>query len=359
MGGIRGLARAGLDVLALGPRRSAAGLWSRGVAGRALAPADTDALWRAIERLAARHGPLAVYPGQEATIDALLAREPPPGVTVPYAGAVGLAALRDKRALSEMAAAAGLDTPAPIVEATAAELRRMPAVVPCVVKPAGPPRALSGARAIGSSEELVTLLAGLPADEPLLVQEHVAGPLVGMALVMDRDGHPVARFQQVTSRTWPPKAGGSSVAVSVAVDASLADGGARLLRNAGYAGLAQLQFMENGGAPALIDVNPRFYGSLALALACGVNLPAAWHAVVSGRPPPAAGDYRVGMTYRLLEGEILAALRGSPRVLLRRPPRPRVAATWSARDPLPGLLLGAESVAVRVARRLPRRGSGR
>ena len=352
VGGIRGLARAGLEVLALGPRRSAAGLWSRGVSGRAVA--SDAALWEAIEQIAGRHGPLAVYPGQEATIDALLSREPPPGVSVPYAGAVGLAALRDKGALSEMAAAAGLDSPATIAETTAAELRRMPAMAPCVVKPAGPPRALGGARAIASAEELASVLAGLPADEPLLVQEHVSGPLVGLALVIDRDGRAVARFQQVTARTWPPKAGGSSVAVSVAVEEPLAGRGARLLRDAGYAGLAQLQFMENGGAPVLIDVNPRFYGSLALALACGVNLPAAWHAVVNGEEPPATGAYRLGMTYRLLEGELLAALRGSPGVLLRRPPRPRVAATWSTRDPLPALLLGADSVAVRVARRLSR-----
>jgi predicted ATP-grasp superfamily ATP-dependent carboligase len=357
VGGIRGLARAGLDVLALGPRRSAAGLWSRGLAGRAIASGADVAMWEAIERLAGRHGPLAVYPGQEDTIDALLAAEPPPGVTVPYAGAVGLAALRDKRSLSEMAAAAGLDSPATIAETTAAELRRMPAMAPCVVKPAGPPRALGGARAIASAEELETLLAGLPADEPLLVQEHAAGPLVGLALVIDRDGRAVARFQQVTARTWPARAGGSSVAVSVAVDEPLAERGALLLRDAGYAGLAQLQFMENGGAPVLIDVNPRFYGSLALALACGVNLPAAWHAVVSGQPPPAADGYRIGMTYRLLESEILAALRGSPGVLLRRPPRPRVAATWSARDPLPALLLAAESIGVRVARRVPCRGT--
>ena len=51
----------------------------------------------------------------------------------------------------------------------------------------------------------------------------------------------------------------------------------------GFGGLAQLQFVQApGGAPALIDVNPRFYGSLPLALACGVNLPDAWHALVSG-----------------------------------------------------------------------------
>jgi predicted ATP-grasp superfamily ATP-dependent carboligase len=359
VGGIRGLARAGHDVLALGPRRSAAGLWSRGLAGRAVAPgadADPAALWEAIGRLAERHGPLAVYPGQEGTIDALLATEPPPGVTVPYTGAVGLAALRDKRWLSEIAAAAGLDSPATIVETTTAEVRRMPAMVPCVVKPAGTSSALGGARAIASTEELLTLLEELPADEPLLVQEHAAGPLVGLALVVDRDGRQVARFQQVTARTWPARAGGSSLAVSVAVDESLAERGTRLLRDAGYAGMAQLQFMENRGAPVLIDVNPRFYGSLALALACGVNLPAAWHAVVSGAPPPPHDRYRLGITYRLLESEVLAALRGSPGVLLRRPPRPRAPATWSARDPLPALLLAADAVATRVARRLPRRG---
>jgi len=55
-------------------------------------------------------------------------------------------------------------------------------------------------------------------------------------------------------------------------------------RQAGYWGLVDLQFLDTASGPLLIEVNPRFYGSLALALAM-----AAWTwtpgAVADEQPP--------------------------------------------------------------------------
>jgi predicted ATP-grasp superfamily ATP-dependent carboligase len=361
LAGLRGLAAAGHEVVALGSRWSGGGLWSRHVRGRAVerrAETEPDALWRAIERLAAEHGPLVVYPAQERTIDGLLARRSlPGGARLPYPGIAGLQAIRDKRRLGELAEAAGIGAPGTMAEAAAAELRGSGVRLPAVVKPVAPGGALATARPVASAEELAAVLAGLPDDEPLLVQERLTGPLVAVALVVDPDGRPTARFQQVARRTWPADAGVSSLAVSVAPDEALVSRAAEVLRGAGYTGLAQLQFVEGARGPALIDVNPRFYGSLPLALACGVNLPSAWHALVTGEPDPAAGDgeYRVGVTYRWLEGDVLAALYGSPGRLLQRVPRPRVGAVWSASDPLPSTLLAIEAVTSKLARRLPGR----
>jgi predicted ATP-grasp superfamily ATP-dependent carboligase len=360
LAGLRALALAGIEVLALGERRSAGGLWSRHVAGRAVSrggPDDPEELWRAIERLAGAHGPLVVYPGQERTIDALLTREPPPGVRLPYPGIAGLQAIRDKARLAELADAAGLGSPATIAEASAAELRASGVRLPAVVKPVTPGATLATARPVATPDQLAAVLAGVPDAERLLVQERLPGALVALALVLDADGAVRARFQQAARRTWPADAGVSSVAVSVAPDEKLVARAAGLLNAAGYAGLAQLQFVAGPSGPALIDVNPRFYGSLPLAVACGVNLPAAWHELVSGAPPSSdgAGDYRVGVTYRWLEGDLLAAVYGSPGRLLERPPRPRVGAVWSAGDPLPSALLAADSAVSKIARRLPGR----
>jgi predicted ATP-grasp superfamily ATP-dependent carboligase len=363
LAGLRGLVAAGHEVVALGTRWSAGGLWSRHVGGRAVerrAEAEPQALWGAIERLAARHGPVVVYPGQERTIDALLARRSLPGAArLPYPGLAGLQAIRDKRRLAELADAAGMASPG-TAGASAGELRGAHMKFPAVVKPVAPGGALATARPVSSAEDLAAVLDGLPDDEPLLVQERVSGPLVAVALVVDAEGRPTARFQQVARRTWPADAGVSAVAASVEPDEALVSRAAALLRAAGYAGLAQLQFVQGSTGPALIDVNPRFYGSLPLALACGVNLPSAWHALVTGEPDPAAagGDYRVGVTYRWLEGDMLAALYGAPGRLFQRTPRPRVGAVWSAGDPLPSTLLAVEAVASKLARRLPGRRRG-
>jgi len=157
----------------------------------------------------------------------------------------------------------------------------------------------------------------------------------------------------VSQRTWPAAAGTSSRAVTVAPDEGLIARAAGLLAGTGYAGLAQLQFLDVNGVAALIDVNPRFYGSLPLALAAGVNLPAAWHAVASDTPPPVPGPYRVGVTYRWVGADLMAARHETVRPLLRRAQRPRAGAVWSSDDPVPSALLVAEAVWSRVGKRLP------
>ena len=111
-----------------------------------------------------------------------------------------------------------------------------------------------------------------------------------------------------------------------------------MLAAVGFSGLAQLDLIERAGRRFLIDINPRYYTSMPLALACGVNLAAIWHAVVIGdRIPPCR--YPAGVNFRWLEADMRAAIHGAPRVLAERIPRPRVGAMWAWDDPAPGPLL--------------------
>jgi predicted ATP-grasp superfamily ATP-dependent carboligase len=356
--GVRALGRAGLAVAAMAPARASAGLWSRYTAARESGPDSVEhpaAFAAAVGAVAERAGPLVVYPSHEESIDALFEADLPPGATLPYADAAVTQAFRDKRRLAELAGSAGLPVPRTLLEVTAGELAGQAVALPCAVKAARPGGSLGFTRLIDDADQLRELLAELPPDEPLVVQERAAGPLIGLALVVGRDGRQVARFQQVARRMWPPAAGGSTLALSTEVDEDLAERSTAMLAGAGYSGLAQLQFLRTSRGHALIDVNTRYYGSMPLATAAGVNLPAAWHAVVTGTadgaPPP---QYRVGMTYRWLEPELVAALRGSPRLLLARGPRPRSGAMWASDDPVPSALLALESATSRVGRVLRR-----
>jgi biotin carboxylase len=232
---------------------------------------------------------------------------------------------------------------------------------PCAVKSARPGGALEVTQLIESEDELRALLHGLPPDEQLVIQEHCVGQLVGLALVVDGDGRLVARFQQAASRTWPLEAGASANAVSVAPDDSLVERARRMLADAGYAGLAHMQFLRGGDRCVLIDINPRFYGSMPLALAAGINLPAAWHGVVTGEPRPALDDYRLGMRFRWLEGNLLAAGRGDGlRALVDGGFGRRAGAVWSAVAPRARAAWGARALKERLARRpaFARRGGG-
>jgi predicted ATP-grasp superfamily ATP-dependent carboligase len=341
---VRALAGAGVTVRALGPARSAPGLWSRGTRSRAVAPAAETRpheFGQAVAALAARHGPLVVYPSLEESIEALLEADLPETAVLPWAPG-SLAALRDKREMAALAADAGIATPATVRDVAAADLRRHVLDGACVVKPVRK-SAMSGVRVVRSAAELQGAIASVPDSEPLILQRLAEGDLIALVVVLARDGRPVARLQQRTVRTWPPDAGGSSLAVTEPVDEALAAAAERMLRSAGYHGLVQLQFMAGAGPPQLIDANPRFYGSLSLALAAGVNLPALWHAVVTGGAlPDAPPPYATGVSYRHVALDLTAALHGRARALLRPPP-PRVGAMWHRDDPLAGALLATRA----------------
>jgi predicted ATP-grasp superfamily ATP-dependent carboligase len=175
---------------------------------------------------------------------------------------------------------------------------------------------------------------------------------MAVAVVLDRGGRLVARFQQVALRTFPASGGPSSLAMSIAPDEVLVDRVAGFLREAGFWGLAHVQFVGPTDDPALIDINTRYYGSLALALAAGVNLPAAWHAVATGAPAGPPEPYRVGVSYRWLEADMTAVLRGASPALLAPARPPRTGSMWSLDDPVSGAILAGSAVMSRVRRRV-------
>ena len=62
------------------------------------------------------------------------------------------------------------------------------------------------------------------------------------------------------------------------------------------------------------------------------------------------------MTYRWLEADFVAAVRGTPARLFERAPYPSTGAAWASGDPLPGVLLSVSALASRVMKMLrPRR----
>jgi len=356
--GVRALGAAGLRALVVGPSHTAPALWSRHAAGRAIGPrpAEPGFLDRLAE-LALEYGPLVVHPAQEEALDPLVAgmERLPPQAVVPYPGPEALRRLRDKTELAELAALAGLPAPATLAQGTATQIASDRPPTPCVVKSTGRSRALPYTRPVDSDAELLALLARLPSEERFVVQERAGGPLIGLALVLDRGGAVVAQFQQVALRLWPVAAGGSTLAVSVRPDLELVERAAQVLRSTGFWGLAQMQFLTTAGGPALIDVNARYYGSMPLATAAGLNLPAIWQQVALGEtlPPPPA--YAADVRYRWLEGDLFAAARGHRRHLRRTGPRPASGAMWAANDPLASGLLAAQAGWAPVGRRLKRR----
>ncbi len=142
--------------------------------------------------------------------------------------------------------------------------------------------------------------------EPVL-QEPVAGHL-GALIGIFREGRLDGRVQQVTSRLWPTPNGVSTRAETVPVDAELATRAENLLRRLGWRGLVELQFLtDDDGVPHLIDLNGRFYGSMALANAALPGLVDAWGRRVLGETVPDLPDAPPGLRYAWTAGDLRRA----------------------------------------------------
>lgn len=177
-----------------------------------------------------------------------------------------------------------------------------------------------------------------------LLQERIDGQLIAVTLLCERGGRIVGAHQQVSERTWPVQAGVSARAVSQPVDPVLLERIARLLSELEWFGVVQLQFLvPEGGEPHVIDFNPRFYGSLGLAVHCGADFPVAWAALAAGQPTDGLIASRSGVRFHWLGGDLRAAAFERRGGLLRDVvssmawSRGSIRAIWSLRDPVPML----------------------
>ncbi len=204
---------------------------------------------------------------------------------------------------------------------------------PVAVKPIERKASDGPVERIDRPEELV----GLVDLAPLVVQRWVDEPLSAYSGVM-HDGRMIAVVAQESERLWPSGAGVSCYARTTPVDPDRVAALEKLAHD--HEGVIQAQFLGD----SLIDLNPRVYGSLPLALAAGVNLPAIHVAALRGlvQDIPTA---RVGARYRWIEGDVrhvVAAVRGghlSTRQALGAlaPHRGTAHSTMSLSDPGPML----------------------
>ncbi|WP_181010048.1 hypothetical protein [Ornithinimicrobium sufpigmenti] len=144
-------------------------------------------------------------------------------------------------------------------------------------------------------------------DEPVL-QEHIEGGLGALIGVM-HEGRLLGRVQQVSPCLWPTPTGASARARTVPVDPDLAGRSEEFLRRLGWTGLVELQFLiDDDAVHHLIDVNGRFFGSLALSESARPGLVDAWARSAIGAPVPELGDGQAGLRYHWLPGDLRRAV---------------------------------------------------
>lgn len=157
-----------------------------------------------------------------------------------------------------------------------------------------------------SATELRDSVAARPAIlGACIFQEYCEGIGVGIETLMHR-GEPIALFQHRRIKELPSTGGVSVIAESQAVDPVLADHAVRLLRALAWDGVAMVEFrVEPGsGRAVLMEVNGRYWGSLALSIRAGMDFPWFEWQLAHGVRPRVPDRYRIGLRARWTPGAI-------------------------------------------------------
>lgn len=144
---------------------------------------------------------------------------------------------------------------------------------PAIVKPIKSSGS-RGFRLIRDEASLVSVSSLLSRYGCLLAQEFIPSKeSIGVSYLFNR-GEVRVFFSHRRLLEFPQDGGPSLVRESTA-NAVAEEFGRRLLESLGWHGIAMVEFRIDSrtGNPVLMEINPRFWGSLPLAIACGVDFP--------------------------------------------------------------------------------------
>jgi predicted ATP-grasp superfamily ATP-dependent carboligase len=312
---IRSLGRRGWRVIAADADPGSPGLHSRYAADRLLYPHPLTAPAGTLATLldAARNRAVdLIVPVTDAVILPLSeARAQFAGIcqlALPEPGA--LAVVTDKRRTHELAERIGVPTPRSAVVESAREALAAAVALgwPVVLKPVVSrlyrgrlPTEVLVVRYADSPACLAEQMRHFPWRCPVLLQEYCRGGGYGVELLLDH-GRPLAAFQHRRLREVPPTGGSSAFRESMPLDPLLYGYAVRLLEALSWTGLAMVEFKVGPRGPRLMEVNGRIWGSLPLAVRCGVDFPARLAELYLGEPPRSSPQpqtrYEVGVRAR-------------------------------------------------------------
>ena len=319
----RSLGRAGHVVVVVAERSPCLAGVSRGVTATVICPSTTvepRGFAASVASIADRWSIDVVLPMTEIST-ALLTRERqllPTACRLPFPGFEAVSLANNKAEVLQRANDVGIRVPETQIAHSPAEAEAFSDLpdFPIVVKPTCS-RVLTPTGWLSNSvnyaadkDKLFGLLRRLPTESyPVLLQERIAGPGVGMFLLFDH-GQVLAEFSHCRLREKPPSGGVSVLCESIPLDRRVADLAATLLTRMDWHGPAMIEFKRDlrDGSLRLMEINGRFWGSLQLAIDAGVDFPALLVDAACGRRPAAAPAYRTGVRSRWLGGDLDALM---------------------------------------------------
>jgi len=215
---------------------------------------------------------------------------------------------RDKAKTIKIAIENGIPCPKTYFVDDIEEIRKDEIEFPVVIKP----RESSGARGIvyvNSLEELmreykkVKKRYGTP-----LIQEYIPhnGGHYSVCALFNQDSEPRAIFVYKELRQYPITGGPATFSVSVE-KTDVLKYAIKLLKAMKWYGVAHLDFLidSRDKKPKLLEVNPRFWSSLELAILSGVDFPYLLYKIALDGDVKPVITYKTGVKLRFLSGDIL------------------------------------------------------
>lgn len=286
---------------------------------------DPDGFMAWLNRLVVAWAVDVVIPTDDDTTDVLTARrgEVPARAGLLIPPRPSFAAMQDKARTAQWLQRLGIPHPPTLVVQDLGQVGQSAAFgYPLVIKP----RITSGSRGmrfVHQPADLKPIYAAVHRHYPWpVIQQFIPpGPKYHVCFLFDRSGKAVARYVQRELRQYPIRGGPSTMQESVDRPDLL-----RLVEPLFAAlpweGAVHADVMEDGrtGQPYVLEVNPRYWSSLQLALRAGLNFARLHVALALGQPVPAQTGYRTDVRGRaLLPFDILAFLADPARRHLQPP----------------------------------------
>jgi len=129
-------------------------------------------------------------------------------------------------------------------------------------------------RYFSNRTELENYIINNQAEFPWILQEQIVGPGVGVFLLA-KDGEVLTTFCHQRILDKPPSGGVSVLSKSISRDEAPIAEAVKLVKALNWTGVAMVEFKYSSktNLPYLMEINPRFWGSLQLSISCGVDFP--------------------------------------------------------------------------------------
>jgi predicted ATP-grasp superfamily ATP-dependent carboligase len=139
-----------------------------------------------------------------------------------------------------------------------------------------------------------------------LIQEYVPGINYTIASLYNK-GKPKAFCCIRVHRAWPPTGGNSCFRETVKLDVTMRKYAEKLLEALDWHGIAEVEFRLDirDNVPKLMEINPRFWGSLCVAIRAGVDFPYLLYRIAMDGDVGSVFNYKIGVKGRYFAQDFL------------------------------------------------------